>query len=108
MACRSGHGIPLDEAVASQAEFRLKDITGTIVGFWSPPYSKAISVAGWHLHFLSDDRERGGHVLGCSAALLDVQVHDLDDLHLAVPETQEFLYADLTSDPGAAIDRAEH
>lgn len=107
VACKVEGGVHLDTATDHQAEFLLRDVTGTMVGFWSPPYSKTISVAGWHLHFLTEDRKNGGHVLGCRAAGLEVQLHDLDDLHLALPETREFLHADLTQDPSAALDKAE-
>jgi acetolactate decarboxylase len=107
VACKVESGIHLDTATDHQADFRKSDVTGTMVGFWSPPYSKTINVAGWHLHFLTEDRKSGGHVLGCKAAGLEAQVHDLDDVHLALPETREFLHADLTQDPSAALDKAE-
>jgi alpha-acetolactate decarboxylase len=38
---------------------------------------------------------------------LEAQIHDVDDLHLALPETKHFLHADLTQDPSAALDKAE-
>jgi acetolactate decarboxylase len=62
--------------------------SGTLVGFWSPAYTRMVSVAGWHFHFLSADRSKGGHLLGCKAEHLDAQVQDLDDFRLAMPETR--------------------
>jgi acetolactate decarboxylase len=38
-------------------------VSGTIVGFRCPPFVKGINDPGYHLHFISDDRTRGGHVL---------------------------------------------
>jgi hypothetical protein len=39
------------------------------VGFWCPPYSgPGIQVPGFHLHYLSADKQRGGHVLQLSLA----------------------------------------
>ncbi|MCC8428921.1 acetolactate decarboxylase [uncultured Reyranella sp.] len=107
VACKVEAGVHLDKATDAQAEFRQKDVRGTMLGFWTPAYSRTIGVAGWHLHFLTDDRRNGGHVLGAKAASLEVQVHDLDNLHLAIPETREFLHADLTQDPAAALEKAE-
>jgi acetolactate decarboxylase len=43
--------------------FPLEDIAGTIVGFRSPEYLKDITVPGFHLHFLSEDCQHGGHIL---------------------------------------------
>ena len=34
-----------------------------MVGFRFPAYAEGIEVAGYHLHFVADDRRRGGHVL---------------------------------------------
>lgn len=106
-ACKAEEGVSLVAATAHQAEFTLKDAKGTIVGFWSPPYARSLNVGGWHLHFLTDDRKGGGHVLECSAAVMAASVQDLDDVRLAIPETREFLEADLTQDPTAALNITE-
>src|SRR5262245_33699738 len=59
---------PLTEVVAAQNVFELEDLEGTMVGFRFPAYVEGIEVAGYHLHFVSADRSRGGHVLGGRAA----------------------------------------
>src|SRR3954471_211281 len=107
VACKVAPGTPLTEATQHQAEFHLAERKGTIVGFWSPPFSRMVAVPGWHLHFLSEDRATGGHLLDCKAMRLEAQVQDIDDLRLAMPETRRFLQADLTRDPTAALDKAE-
>jgi len=106
-ACKAQEGISLVAATAHQAEFTIKGAKGTIVGFWSPTYARSLNVSGWHLHFLTDDRKSGGHVLDCSANGLQAAIQDLDDVRLAIPETREFLEADLTKDPSAALDITE-
>jgi len=106
-ACKAEEGVSLIAATAHQAEFTMKDATGTIVGFWTPPYARSLNVSGWHLHFLTDDRKGGGHVLECSGSGFAAAVQDLDDVRLAIPETREFLEADLTQDPTAALNITE-
>ena len=55
---------PLSEATKLQHEYTYSDIKGTLVGFWTPPFIPgAIGVPGFHLHFISADRTKGGHVL---------------------------------------------
>jgi acetolactate decarboxylase len=54
----------LAEAITHQAVFPLKDIRGTLVGIYAPPSVPGLAPTGWHFHFLSEDRTRGGHVLG--------------------------------------------
>jgi acetolactate decarboxylase len=101
-------GVGLVDAAATQSEFDFHNIAGTIVGFWTPAYAKTVNIAGWHLHFLSNDRSGGGHVLDLAATNLKVQVQHLDDFRMAIPESPEFLKADLTQDPTKALNKAEH
>jgi acetolactate decarboxylase len=54
---------PVAEVVKSCPRFEMKDVSGTIVGFRSPPYVRGINDPGYHLHFLSDDKTQGGHLL---------------------------------------------
>ena len=113
-ACKSESGVDLVAATAGQALFDFTDITGTLVGFWSPPYSKSIAIysksiaiAGHHMHFISADRQHGGHVLDLSTDALLVELNDVNDVRLAIPETSAFLGADLTGDTTEALDLAE-
>jgi acetolactate decarboxylase len=54
---------PLAQVAAEQHVFELADVTGTVVGFSFPDYAEGLELTGYHLHFISDDRARGGHVL---------------------------------------------
>jgi acetolactate decarboxylase len=100
-------GETLVEAAADQAEFELTDVAGTAVGFWTPDYARTLGVPGWHVHFLSHDRDAGGHVLDCAGSALRVQIQDLADVRIAMPETRAFLDADLDRDPTADLAVAE-
>ncbi len=96
------------DAAKSQHEFDLQDLAGTLVGIYSPAFSGAFSVPGYHFHFLSDDRKQGGHVLDVSAVLLRLRVEELSAFHLALPETETFLRADLSRDASADLKQAEN
>jgi acetolactate decarboxylase len=106
--CKSAEGTPLVMAAAHQPEFKLHNVAGTLVGFWSPEYVKTLEVPGYHLHFLTADRSAGGHLMECSGRKLRVQVGHVSELRVALPENEEFLKADLTRDPAMDLDRAEH
>lgn len=105
--CRTASGVSLVDATAHQPEFALTDVSGTAVGFWTPVYARTINVAGWHFHFVTNDRTGGGHVLDCQGVDLRVQMQDLADVRIAMPETAAFLQADLTQDPSQELDLAE-
>jgi len=53
----------LTDFLKGQIIFNFKDIRGTLVGIRSPAFSKGLNVVGYHFHFISDDRQAGGHVL---------------------------------------------
>ena len=76
---------PLREVVAHQTEWTVDAATGTVVGFRFPDASSGIEVPGYHLHFLSDDRAVGGHVLGLTLVVGDLSVDGEHELHVEVP-----------------------
>ena len=100
-------GATLLEAAQEQHEFEFRDSEGTLVGIYSPAFSSAISVPGYHIHYLSRDRTQGGHLLEIQVRNARVQVQELDEFHLALPENEGFLRADLSRDTSVDLSRAE-
>jgi len=105
--CRTSEGVPLVEAAAVQPEFEFRDVSGTLVGFWTPEYARALNVPGYHLHFLSTDRRQGGHLLQCRGTGLRLRMQREGEFRIALPETEDFLKANLRRDPAADLDKAE-
>jgi acetolactate decarboxylase len=97
----------LVEAAKVQSEFLFEDLDGTLVGLWSPGFSGAFSVPGYHFHFLSRDRKHGGHVLDVAAGPLRLRAEALNEFRLALPESEAFLKADLNKSAAADLDYAE-
>jgi acetolactate decarboxylase len=100
-------GTTLKTAASGQEEFLFENLKGTLVGLWSPGFAGSFSVPGYHFHFLSTDRQRGGHVLECKALDVTVRGCAMNEMHVSLPETEEFLKADLTRDPQDDLRRAE-
>jgi len=98
---------PLTEVVADQHVFELADVEGTMLGFRFPAYVEGIEVAGYHLHFISDDRRRGGHVLGSRSRGLRARLDPSDDLHVELPPGVELADPDLAAATHAAVDAVE-
>ena len=101
------HGTGLKAASSGQEEFNFEDEEGTLVGLWSPGFAGSFSVPGYHFHFLSADRKRGGHMLECGAADITIRGCAMHEMHVSLPETTEFLRADLSRDPGDDLMSAE-
>jgi acetolactate decarboxylase len=99
---------PLAQATAHEPVTDLAYVTGTLAGFRTPAYEQGISVAGYHLHFLTQDRHRGGHALDFALDHGEVTICTASELHLSLPRTGPFLSADLSpTDTNAKIKQIE-
>lgn len=74
---------PVVDVIRACPQFEMKNVSGTIVGFRSPPYVKGINDPGYHLHFLSEDKTRGGHVRALVMSRGDCAI-DLCSNHLVI------------------------
>jgi alpha-acetolactate decarboxylase len=63
---------------------------GTLIGFWSPGFTSGFSVAGFHLHFLSEDRAQGGHVMEFDAENVILRAAAINAYHVELPASGEF------------------
>jgi acetolactate decarboxylase len=108
---RAVHIVPqntrLLDAAKTQSEFHFENIEGTLVGFWSPRYSSSFSVPGYHLHFISKDRTKGGHLLDCAARKLKARVQVLSEYNIRLPDSGHFLTTNLSKDPASDLARTE-
>ena len=78
--------VPLSTVIESQHEFTRHRCSGTIVGFRFPDYLAGLEVPGFHLHFLSDKKDFGGHVmaLGIESATLEFEASQA--MHVELPD----------------------
>ena len=98
---------PLTEVVADQHVFELREVEGTMLGFRFPAYVEGIEVAGYHLHFISADRSRGGHVLDSRSRGLRARLDPSDDLHVELPPQVDLEDPALAASTHAAVDAVE-
>ena len=73
----------------------MENVTGTLVGFRCPPFVAGVNVPGYHLHFLSQDRSQGGHLLAFELETGTAQVDVLDRFVMQLPGTDDFATVDL-------------
>jgi acetolactate decarboxylase len=82
---------PLTEAAKHEVEKVFTNVEGTLAGFRSPAYAQGIGVAGFHLHFLRQDKHAGGHALDYRIRAGKVQTCTVHDLRVELPTSAEFL-----------------
>jgi acetolactate decarboxylase len=98
---------PLVEVAKHQPEFVFAEAEGTLAGFYSPAFLESLSVPGLHLHFLSGDHSRGGHLLSCRPRRVRAGVQFIATLELGLPMSLDYLTWDFRRDTGADLDQAE-
>lgn len=90
-----------------QTFFDYENIEGTLVGLYCPPYMSSLNAVGWHSHFISKDRTKGGHVLGLHIADAVLTWDDTDGFQMQLPQNEKFNRFDLTVDQSADIKKVE-
>ena len=98
----------LAEALSTdQREFDFDETTGTVVGLFCPEYMNDLNAVGWHFHYVSDDKQKGGHVLDLDIDKAEVKWDNTDGFNMALPETKMFPELDLTKDQSEDIKKVE-
>ena len=99
---------PLAEALATdQREFSWDDIEGTVVALYCPQYMEDLNAVGWHLHFISEDKKLGGHVLDLEVDTAKLKIDATQGFNMQLPDTEMFPTLDLTIDQSDDIKKVE-
>ncbi|GAB6044215.1 acetolactate decarboxylase [Endothiovibrio diazotrophicus] len=98
---------PLVEVAREQPEFEFHDLRGTLAGFWTPEFMSQITVPGYHLHFLTDALDSGGHLLECRTCDVEIAIQHVPSLELGLPVTLDYLTAEFTRNAEEDLEEAE-
>ena len=98
---------PLVEVTREQPEFEYRNISGVFNGYWTPTFMEALTVPGYHLHFLSADRTTGGHLLACQTRRFSVAIQHLSRLEVGLPVSLDYLTLEFTRDLSSDLVEAE-
>lgn len=85
----------LDESAEERPVFEFEDTEGILAGFYVPRFIKSLCMPGFHLHFLTADLKRGGHLHQCSLKRMKITMQILPRLTLNLPITIDYLTANL-------------
>lgn len=98
----------LSEVVEAQPIFEMEDIKGTIVGIRCPQFVEGINLPGYHLHFITEDRKAGGHVLEFTLEKAEVAVDLTHNFYMQLPESGDYLERDLSQDRQDELHKVEN
>lgn len=87
-----------DVVAENQPTFEYHDVTGTIIGDYGNAVYTGMMAEGWHIHFISDDRTIGGHILSFSGDDISTQLGAFSEINLHLPaENSDFMYHKLNA-----------
>jgi acetolactate decarboxylase len=88
---------PLHQPISAvrPSMFTFCDVDGTLAGFYTPKFLKALCLPGFHFHFLTADRGHGGHLKECRLSNARISVQFVSRLELDLPSTFDFMTTDL-------------
>ncbi len=98
---------PLVEVVKHQPIFEFQGLRGSLVGFRFPDRVGGLNVAGYHFHFISEDRRVGGHLLECRIAHGELRIDHEANLQLELPAGVAEAAPGMTAEKKDALNRAE-
>ena len=99
--------LPLADIAKLQTVFEFRAVTGTIVGFYTPAFLSGVHLPGLHLHFITADRTKGGHLLAAAPNGVTVGLQHAPAIELGLPMTLDFLTMERTRDMEADLNKVE-
>lgn len=87
---RSQHVTLKDVLSMTQRDFQFTDIKGSLVCIYYPDFMDGINASGWHLHFISDDRTKGGHVFDLELAEGTAKLMKINRIEIQLPTDPAF------------------
>jgi len=98
----------LTVAAQNQSVFIYTNTTGSVVGFYTPVFFEGLNVVGFHLHFISDDRQTGGHILDFIVPKNTPVEYDITpEFQMILPTSGAFTGADLSQDLTVELAKVE-
>ncbi len=83
--------------ITDQREFSFTSLLGSLVCVYFPMYMDKLNLAGWHIHFLSQDKNYGGHVFDLTLEKGDGRFSAIQEFGCLIPKDRDFQNIDFDS-----------
>ena len=94
-------------AAVDQKVFNYTNQTGTVIAIYFPEYMNELNMHGWHLHFLNDAKDKGGHVLNLTMKNGSAQIDEIHEFKMILPTTDTFKNMNFTENMTSKIHSVE-
>lgn len=104
---RSHHVDLKDILSKTQKDFVFENVAGTVVGIYYPDFMDGINAPGWHVHFLSQDRTKGGHIFDLQIDHGQIHLAKIHRIEIELPTSPAFDTYSLKEASGSDIKKVE-
>ncbi len=91
----------------NQPEFLILQTKGKLTGFYCPDFVKGINIPGYHLHYLSDDKLSGGHLLDFQLKTGKLKLDKIRRFEMVLPESDSFQKTEYKTDRSSELKKVE-
>jgi acetolactate decarboxylase len=81
---------PLAAMLHLQHFFEFNNAKGDLVGYRLPSFMDNTNISGYHFHYLSAQKDAGGHIIDIKSDSITIEIDRLDSYTVHVPSTSEF------------------
>jgi acetolactate decarboxylase len=99
--------LPLEVAVKNQSTFEFNNVSGIIIGFWTPHYMNGVNMPGYHFHFITQEKNAGGHLLEFRTKSVKIEVDYTSNFQMTLPRNQEFYDLKSSGEEGKDLEKIE-
>ena len=80
----------LASVIKDQVTFEKQTVSGTVIGFKLPEFIDGVNVKNFHFHFLSKDKNFGGHLLDLVLDKGKIEIGIIKEFRCQLPSTENF------------------
>lgn len=81
---------PLAAMLPLQHFFEFNNTQGDLIGYRLPAFMDNTNISGYHFHFLSANKDAGGHIIDVKAENITIEIDMLDSYTVHVPPSEDF------------------
>lgn len=88
----------LASMLSLQHFFEYSNANGDLVGYRLPAYMDNTNISGYHFHYLSGQKDAGGHIVDLATSDITIEISPLSSYTVAVPDNPAFNHFDFKKD----------
>lgn len=88
--------------------FNFDNTEGDLVGYRIPAYMEGPNISGYHFHFISANKQNGGHIIDLLTGDITIEIDLLTAFTVDLPTSKDFLNFDFKKDRREELKRVEN